>query len=129
MGANRSRRIETVKNGYSEKKRSVRVARHSEALEKVVARRVDRGYRKGRVVVNKGKEMELVLAFTHKGGAVRQERQVIGTATRPLQVDHKQRWGRTGPGGTYRRETTEGRRTAEEATKKGLGGKRRLWVN
>jgi ribosomal protein S8 len=126
MGRKRNRRAEKVKHGYSEKKRSVCVERHSDGLEKVVDRRVVRGYRKGWTVADNGEDMEVLLAYTSKGGPVRQERRVI---ERPFSVSHTARWARTGGQGSYRRQTTEGRRTIDEARKQELGGLRRLYVS
>lgn len=182
MGSKRGRRVEKVKHGYEEKRRSVRVPSDTageEGVEKVVERRVERGYRKGykrrgatsseaghrgekqgdyeetaegtsgdakhgigvaiaEDVRKKRKKrgwrrVELGYTSTRRGGGVltprRHERKARSKPSRPMRVTHKERWGRKGGRGHYRRETTAGRRTGEEARKKELGGTRRLWVH
>lgn len=75
------------------------------------------------------------LGYTSVGGVVRpriSERKVRSQPSRPMRVSHKERWGICGSKGGighYRRETTAGRRTGEEARKKEVGGTRRLWVH
>jgi ribosomal protein S8 len=126
MGRNRNRRVEKVNHGYGEKKRSVWVPRENEALERVVGQRVGRGYRKGWKKGRKGRTVEL--GYTRKGTAVIQERKVIGKPSRPRRVKHTERWAMKGDRGIFRRDTTDGRKTGEEAMKEELGGSRRLWV-
>lgn len=127
MGRKRGRMVEKVKNGYGDKKRAVRVKSDAEGLEKVVERLVERGYRKGYKRMKKGGR-RVELGYTGKGTAVMKERKSRSKPSRGMRVTNAERWGRKGERGTYRRETTEGRRTAEEARKKELGGRRRLWV-
>lgn len=128
MGRKRGKRVAKVKHGYGDKKRSVRVSNDSAGLEKVVERRVERGYRKG--YKKRGKEgRRLELGYTGKGTPVRQERKARGKPSRPVMVSKQERWGRKGERGTRRRQTTAGRRTAEEAMEKEVGGVRRVWVN
>lgn len=127
MGRKRGKRVEKVKHGYADKKRSVRVSNESEGLEKVVERRVERGYRKGYKRAEGGRRVEL--GYTGKGTPVRQERKGRSKPSRQRKVSKAERWGRKGERGTYRRQTTAGRRTAEEAREKEVGGVRRVWVN
>ena len=138
MGRKRGRRVEKVKHGYADKKRSVRVTSDAEGLEKVVERRVERGYRKGykrRKKSGEGKGgknrggRRLELGYTTLGTPVRQERKSRSKPSRPMRVSKRERWGRKGERGTYRRQTTEGRRTAEEARQKEVGGVMRMWAN
>lgn len=146
MGRKRGRRVEKVKNGYADKKRNVRVRSDAEGLEKVVVRRVERGYRKGYKRRHAGEEVgvrrskkkggrknrggrRVELGYTTLGTPVRQERKSRSKQSRPMRVSKKERWGRKGERGTYRRQTTEGRRTAEEARKKELGGMMRVWAH
>jgi ribosomal protein S8 len=126
MGTNRSRRVQIVKTGYRKKKKTIFFPGHSKALQEVVDSRVVRGYRKGWRRRDNGIEVSLV--YTMHGNAVRQEIKIRGKPSRPLTVTVHQRWGMVGGGGTYRRQTTAGRLTAEEARQKELGGRRRVWV-
>lgn len=135
MGRQRERRVGKVKHGYRNKKKRVRVKSEKEGVEKVVDRIVERGYRKGyrkeKEEGGKKSRRRVELGYTGKGTPWRQERKARSKPSRPRRVTSKERWGRTGGGGgrgTYRRQTTEGRKTGEEARKKELGGQRRLWV-
>lgn len=151
MGRKRGRRVEKVKHGYADKKRNVRVRSDAEGLEKVVERRVERGYRKGYKRRHAGEEVgvrrskkkggrkksggknrggrRVELGYTTLGTPVRHERKSRSKPSRPMRVSKMERWGRKGERGTYRRQTTEGRRTAEEARKKELGGMMRVWAH
>lgn len=79
------------------------------------------------------RRVELGYTSTRRGGGVltprRHERKARSKPSRPMRVTHKERWGRKGGRGHYRRETTAGRRTGEEARKKELGGTRLVWVH
>ena len=136
MRRNRGRRVEKINRGYGDKKRTVHVPRENEGVEKVVEKRVERGYRKGYKKRSKsqgrsrseegGRTVER--GYTQVGTAVIQERKGRSRPSRPRRVTSIERWGRQGKNGTYRRETTEGRKTREEARQKELGGRRRRWV-
>lgn len=96
--------------------------------EASVAKRVERGYVRAyeKQVVDegrKGRKRKVELSYRENGQPGRRQRK-----ERKQTVSWGERWGRRARGGTGRRETTEGRRTVEEARKQELGGKRKRWV-
>lgn len=102
------------------------------AYESKVEKRVSRGYRGGYVKetisASKGKnrvtsKRKVQLSYRQNGQPGIRKRIVLNQL-----VSNRERWGRRSVGGTGRRETTEGRRTVEEARKQEIGGKRVRWV-
>lgn len=95
--------------------------------ESQVEKRVERGYRLG--YEKKQDKWEgttkrtVQLSYRHTGQPGICKRYEINQ-----RVSAKERWGRRGRGGMGRRETTEGRKTVEEARRRELGGKRIRWV-
>lgn len=139
MGRKRGKRREAVRQGYKEKKREVRVGSENKGVEKVVKERVERGYRKGYSIESVGgngegglgKVRRVKRRYTKEGSGYvpgRRERKVRSKRNRPVRVSRKELWGRGGEGGTYRRQTTGGRKSKEAARQGEVGGRRRRWV-
>lgn len=120
----KDRKMRRVIKAYEREKKYVE---RRGAYESKVEKRVSRGYRRGYEKEATSREgvykRKVQLSYRENGQPGRRQRRELNHT-----VSARERWGRRSVGGTGRRETSEGRRTVEEARKQEIGGQRVRWV-
>jgi ribosomal protein S8 len=118
--------------GYRIKREKVTVKETGKKIRSVRKRRTEEGYVLGyKRKKENGKKVgiEIKRRYGIDGIGARTEGKRRSKESRKRTSGYRERWGRTGERGRYRRDTTEGRRKDEVARKKKRGGKRVLWVS
>lgn len=122
----RANRVTKRKRGYKGKKVSVDFPYTKQEARDLVEKRTEEGYLLGWTKGEKG--LTLYLRYTGGGAPSRSKIERRKKPSREHTRGAKERWGANGDMGTYRRQTTKGRKTSVEARKEHVGGIVYRWV-